>query len=66
MAAESDAWESFGGKYIIYISDAGMLVGTENGAGSNTTPQLLGTRLSQDLQIATMAMSSKRAQGGLP
>ncbi len=63
MAAESGAWGDFAGKYIIYISDAGMLIGTENGAGSDSTPQLLGTRLSKDLGIATMAMFLKTRPG---
>jgi hypothetical protein len=63
LAAESEAWEAFGGRYIIYISDAGMLVGEENGSAAGTTPELLATRMRADLRIATFALLLKTRAG---
>lgn len=63
VAAEGQDWTEFDGRYIIYVSDAGMLVGEDNGSSAGTTPQLLATRLSADLDVSTFALFLKTRPG---
>lgn len=63
VAASKQDWSSFDGRYIIYISDAGMLVGEDLGSTAGTTPDLLATRLREDLGIATFALFLKTRPG---
>lgn len=63
VAAERQDWVQFDGRYIIYITDAGMLVGAENGSDAGTTPELLATRLRQDLDVSTFALFLKTRAG---
>lgn len=55
-AAEMPGWTDFGGRYVIYITDAGMLVGVEQGSSASTTPELLATRMRKDLGIAVFSL----------
>lgn len=63
LLAEKQDWSQFDGRYIIYISDAGMLVGDDQGSMAGTTPELLATRLQQDQGIATFALFLKTKPG---
>ncbi|AYF02854.1 hypothetical protein PY32053_03280 [Paracoccus yeei] len=63
LLAEKQDWSQFDGRYIVYISDAGMLVGEEQGSMAGTTPELLATRLQQDMGIATFALFLKTRAG---
>lgn len=62
-AAEMPGWADFDGRYIIYISDAGMLVGADQGSSAATTPQLFSSRAWGDRGIATFALFLKTKPG---
>jgi serine/threonine-protein kinase PpkA len=62
-AAAMTQWDSFDGRYIIYVSDAGMLVGTDSGAASDATPEQVAVRLKEDLGIASFALFLKTRAG---
>ncbi|MFT4012729.1 MAG: hypothetical protein QM682_04840 [Paracoccus sp. (in: a-proteobacteria)] len=61
--AEQQDWAQPDGRYIIYVSDAGMLVGEARSSVAGTTPELLATRLREDLGIATFALFLKTRPG---
>ncbi|MEE2950488.1 MAG: vWA domain-containing protein [Pseudomonadota bacterium] len=54
-AVDQSNWDSFDGRYIIYISDAGMLVGEAAGSSSGTNPTQLGIGM-RDKGIAPYAL----------
>ena len=62
-AAEMPGWADFDGRYIIYVTDAGMLVGADQGSAAGTTPQLFAARAQKDLGIATFALFLKTKAG---
>ena len=62
-AAEMPGWDQFDGRYIVYITDAGMLVGDDQGSAAGTTPQLFGSRARDELGIATFALFLKTKAG---
>lgn len=55
-AAEMPGWSDFDGRYIIYISDAGMLVGEDQGSVAGITPDLFASRAQGELGIATFSL----------
>ena len=62
-AAEMPGWADFDGRYIIYVTDAGMLVGTDQGSTAGSTPELFASRAQKDLGIATFALFLKTKAG---
>ena len=62
-AAEMPGWADFDGRYIIYVTDAGMLVGEEQGSSAGTTPELFARRAQSDLGIATFSLFLKTRPG---
>lgn len=62
-ATEMPGWADFDGRYVIYVSDAGMLVGRDQGSLAGTTPELLAGRLRHDRGIAVFSMFLKTRAG---
>jgi hypothetical protein len=62
-AAEASGWDAFDGRYIIYISDAGMLERVEDGAAKDATAQDMASRMENALGIQPFALFLKTRAG---
>lgn len=62
-ASQIETWSQFDGRYVIYVSDAGMLVGEAQGSQVQSTPALLAERLRKDQNIATFGLFLEAPSG---